>query len=89
MEIYIGKTSGFCNGVKFAVNKAKEVAGQNDKIYCLGEIVHNKQVVTKLENSGVITVENIEDVPDGESVIFRAHGEAKKYMIEQTKRILK
>lgn len=78
MEIYIGKTSGFCNGVKFAVNKAKEVAGQNDKIYCLGEIVHNKQVVAKLENSGVITVESIEDVPDGESVIFRAHGEAKK-----------
>lgn len=78
MNIYIGKTAGFCNGVKTAVDKAKEIVQKNEKVYCLGEIVHNRQVVEKLENSGMITVNDIEEVPDGETVIFRAHGEAKK-----------
>ena len=78
MNIYIGKTAGFCNGVKTAVDKAKEIVQKNEKVYCLGEIVHNRQVVEKLENNGMIIVNDIEEVPDGETVIFRAHGEAKK-----------
>lgn len=78
MKVYIGKTSGFCPGVKNAVDKAKDVTDEKKKIYCLGEIVHNKQVVKDLENNGMITIDNIEEVPDGEKVIFRAHGEAKK-----------
>ncbi len=78
MEIYIGKNSGFCNGVKIAIDKAKEIVSKEDKVYCLGEIVHNKQVVEELEKEGMITVQNIEEIPDGQTVIFRAHGEAKK-----------
>ncbi len=78
MEVYIGKTSGFCPGVKIAIDKAKSATTEKKKIYCLGEIVHNKQVVKSLEENGMITIDNIEDVPDGEKVIFRAHGEAKK-----------
>lgn len=78
MKIYIGKTSGFCNGVKIAVDKAKQITSEKNKIYCLGEIVHNRQVVKSLENDGMITVDDIEEVPNGEIVIFRAHGEAKK-----------
>lgn len=78
MEVYIGKTSGFCPGVKIAIDKAKAATAEKKKIYCLGEIVHNKQVVKSLEDNGMITIDNIEDVPDGEIVIFRAHGETKK-----------
>lgn len=78
MEVYIGKTSGFCPGVKNAVDIAKDATAEKKKIYCLGEIVHNKQVVKSLENNGMVTIDNIEEVPDGEKVIFRAHGEAKK-----------
>lgn len=78
MEIYIGKTAGFCPGVKVAIDKAENVVFDRDKIYCLGEIVHNKQIVNELESNGMITVQNIEEIPDGEEVIFRAHGEAKK-----------
>lgn len=78
MEVYIGKTSGFCLGVKIAIDKAKAATAEKKKIYCLGEIVHNKQVVKSLEDNGMITIDNIEEVPDGEIVIFRAHGEAKK-----------
>lgn len=78
MEVYVGKTSGFCNGVNIAVEKTRKATLENKKIYCLGEVVHNRQVVESLEKEGMITVNNIEDIPDGENVIFRAHGEAKK-----------
>lgn len=78
MELYIGKTAGFCPGVKNAVDKAIEATFSGNKIYCLGELVHNQQVVNSLEARGMVTVNSIEDIPDGENVIFRSHGEAKK-----------
>ena len=76
MEIVVGKFAGFCNGVKYAVTKAEEESAKG-KVYCLGELVHNRQVVKKLENNGMITVNSIEEVPDGETLIIRAHGEAE------------
>ena len=77
MEVVVGKLAGFCKGVENAINKANKEL-EDKKVYCLGEIVHNKQVVEKLENKGMITVNHIEEIPDGEITIFRAHGEAKK-----------
>ncbi len=77
MEVIVGKLAGFCKGVEHAISSA-EKALETKKIYCLGEIVHNKQVIEKLENKGMITVQNIDEIPNGETVIFRAHGEAKK-----------
>lgn len=74
MEIVVGKNAGFCAGVGFAINRAEELLSQGE-IYCLGEIVHNKQVTQKLENQGMKTVESIEEIPDNSRVIFRAHGE--------------
>lgn len=79
MEIIIGKTAGFCFGVENAVTGVKNILNENNgKKYCLGELIHNEQVVESLEKSGMITVENLEDIPSGENVIFRAHGEAEK-----------
>lgn len=77
MEIIIGKTAGFCYGVRRAVESAeKDVANSNEKIYCLGEIVHNKQVVEELEEKGI---EFIEDINDADSTtIIRAHGVAQE-----------
>ena len=74
MEIVIGRTAGFCAGVNYAVKMAEENI-KNEKIYCLGELVHNGQVINKLEKKGMITVDNIEKVPNNSKVIFRAHGE--------------
>ena len=77
MEIIIGKTSGFCAGVLNAVTKSeKELEKEKGKIYCLGELVHNKQVVERLENKGLITIENIENAD--KKTIIRAHGVAKE-----------
>ena len=51
MEIIVGKTAGFCYGVKRAVNGSIEELenSKNQKTYCLGELVHNKEVVLDLE----------------------------------------
>ena len=76
MEIIVGKLSGFCSGVEYTIKKAEEILSKNDTVYCLGEIVHNEFVIEKLEKNGMITVTNIEEIPDKSKVIFRAHGEA-------------
>lgn len=79
MEIIVGKTSGFCFGVENAVNEAKKaLKNKEKKVYCLGEIIHNEQVIKSLESCGMITVDKLNDISEGENVIFRAHGEAKK-----------
>lgn len=77
MEIIIGKTSGFCHGVKNAVDKAtEEVDKSTEKVYCLGELVHNKHVTNSLQEKGLIFIENIEDAKG--KTIIRAHGVTKE-----------
>lgn len=77
MEIIVGKTSGFCAGVKNAVQKVEqELENKNQEIYCLGELVHNKQVIEKLEQKGLIFIDNIDK--KHKKVIIRAHGIPKE-----------
>ena len=86
MEIILGKTAGFCGGVLNSVKKAKEYALNNKKIYCLGELVHNKQVVDKLKEEGLILIESLKEVEDNAKVIIRAHGVAKEVYNEAQRR---
>lgn len=72
MEIIIGKTAGFCFGVKNAVDNTIEELNKGEKLYCLGELVHNKQVTEELISKGVIFIDNIEDAES--KAIIRAHG---------------
>ena len=74
MKFLVGKYSGFCAGVNHTYNKALEEV-KKGKIYCLGNIIHNEQVVNELESLGMFTVFDIKDVKDNSRVIFRAHGE--------------
>lgn len=76
MEVIIGKNAGFCYGVKRAVDGAKKELEKNKKVYCLGELVHNKEVVNSLEEKGLITIDNIEKAEG--TCIIRAHGEPKE-----------
>ena len=85
MEIIIGKTSGFCAGVLNAVTKTeKELDKENGKIFCLGELVHNRQVVEKLERKGLEILENIEEAT--KKTIIRAHGVPKNVYENAKKR---
>ena len=77
MEIIVGKTAGFCYGVKRAVEGSKEkiINNKGQEIYCLGELVHNKQVNLELEKEGLKFIENIDQVKkENSKVIIRAHG---------------
>ena len=75
MEIIVGKYSGFCNGVKYTVDKANEILENNKSIYSLGDIVHNEIVINSLKEKGLIVKDNIESIPNNSKVIIRAHGE--------------
>ena len=84
MEILVGKTAGFCYGVKKAVDVAKNENKNSKNVYCLGEIVHNKQVINDLEEQGIKFIENIEDAKG--TTIIRAHGVPKEIYEEAKKR---
>ncbi|MBI5559804.1 MAG: 4-hydroxy-3-methylbut-2-enyl diphosphate reductase [Deltaproteobacteria bacterium] len=75
MEILIAKTAGFCFGVKRAINIARKSAEDvSGEIYTLGPIIHNPQVVKKLEESSNIRARNTVGEMDGGTVIIRSHG---------------
>lgn len=74
MEILVGKWAGFCSGVQRAIKGAKETLKENDKIYCLGEIIHNPAVVNTLKQDGMEVVDDISRVPDRSKFIVRSHG---------------
>ena len=60
MEITVAKNAGFCPGVGLAVKTANELVKQGKPVYCLGEIVHNSQVIQDLENKCMVTVNTVE-----------------------------
>lgn len=82
MEIIVGKSSGFCFGVKNAIDGAKKELKHVNPVYCLGEIIHNEQVIKDLESKGLIIVDNIEEAKD--TVIVRSHG-VPKYIYDVAK----
>lgn len=75
-EIITGKNAGFCFGVKRAVDGALEKLNKKDKLYCLGEIVHNGQVVNELKDKGLVFIEDIKEAKG--TTLIRAHGVEEK-----------
>ena len=73
MEVIVGKSAGFCGGVFNSVSKTEKLLDENDKLYCLGELVHNQQVVDKLSGKGLKIIDSINNIHN-EKVIVRAHG---------------
>ena len=88
-KILLANPRGFCAGVDRAIDiveKAIEKFGS--PIYVRHEVVHNKIVVEDLKSKGVIFVDELHEVPDGERVIFSAHGVAKSVEDEAEERNL-
>lgn len=74
--IKVGKYAGFCGGVTNSVTKTEKYLSEYDNLYCLGELVHNKQVIESLEEKGLKTIDSLSEVEDNSTVIIRAHGVA-------------
>jgi len=74
MKIFVAKNAGYCFGVRDAVKLAYDTAEDNGDVYMLGHIVHNENVVEKLDEVGAKVVDSLDQVPDGKPILFRAHG---------------
>ena len=72
MKVIIAENSGFCKGVRFAVDTAMSIQDKN--VFVLGEIIHNHDVVKQIGDRGIKVVDTLEEVPGGATVIFRSHG---------------
>jgi len=81
MSVRIARNSGFCFGVKRAIKIALKTSKDNDEIVTLGPIIHNPQMVAKLESENIFKVDNIEQIK-GRPTIIRSHG-IKKEILEE------
>ena len=85
-EIVVAKTAGFCYGVKRAVQNTYAEAEKDTNTVTLGDLIHNKTVISKLSDMGVKSYESVEEIPDNSKVIIRAHGVGKKTISDLEKR---
>jgi 4-hydroxy-3-methylbut-2-enyl diphosphate reductase len=90
MKVYLGVPRGFCAGVVRAIDIV-ELALQKfgAPVYVKHEIVHNPHVVRSLEEKGAITVEDVDEIPEGANVVFSAHGSPPEDFVKATQRRLK
>ncbi|AGF49117.1 4-hydroxy-3-methylbut-2-enyl diphosphate reductase [Candidatus Kinetoplastidibacterium galati] len=89
-DITLAAPRGFCAGVKRAIAIVeKAIALYGPIVYVNHEIVHNKHVIDYFKDKGVIFVDNIINVPDGNVIIFSAHGVSKDMIAIANKKKLR
>lgn len=87
MKILLANPRGFCAGVDRAITIVKNALHKfGAPIYVRHEVVHNKYVVDELKAMGAIFVDELDEIPDGNTVIFSAHGVSKRVRDEAKNR---
>ncbi len=80
MEILLAKNAGFCFGVRRAVETAKSAVKEKRSkdpcavVYTYGELIHNRTVVEELRKEGIVPIDSLESIKEGDSVVIRSHG---------------
>ena len=76
MQVTIDKNSGYCFGVEFAIKMAEDEMENQEKLYCLGDIVHNDMEVKRLREKGLVVIDRdkLQELSNCK-VLIRAHGE--------------
>ena len=76
MQVTIDKNSGYCFGVEFAIKMAEDEMENSDRLYCLGDIVHNDMEVKRLREKGLVVIDRdqLHELSNCK-VLIRAHGE--------------
>lgn len=81
--VHLARNSGFCFGVKRAIQIAQDSARERNRIFTLGPLIHNPQMVARLKESGIQPIDDVTQIGAGETVIIRSHGvtrETLEYM---------
>ena len=90
MDVLLANPRGFCAGVDRAIEIVKRAIDTlGAPIYVRHEVVHNRYVVDDLKQRGAVFVEELDEVPDGATVIFSAHGVSQAVRAEAERRGLK
>ncbi|MDZ4122034.1 MAG: cytidylate kinase, partial [Candidatus Cloacimonadaceae bacterium] len=79
MIIRLAKHSGYCFGVKRAITSALDAANLHQKVFTIGPLIHNPQIVEHLQKLGIEVATEIDKVKDS-TVIVRSHGICKEEM---------
>ncbi|MDE5896761.1 MAG: 4-hydroxy-3-methylbut-2-enyl diphosphate reductase, partial [Clostridia bacterium] len=87
MQVFVAENCGFCHGVKQAVDTALSVPAENT--FVLGELIHNEDVVARISERGIQTVNGLDEVPDGATLLIRSHGVGKDVYKECTARAIR
>ena len=84
MKVTVAAHAGFCFGVRRAIEDAQRLLDQGIRLYTLGPVIHNPQVVAQLEARGAVRIDSVDQAPPGSDVLIRAHG-APRAVIEALK----
>jgi 4-hydroxy-3-methylbut-2-enyl diphosphate reductase len=79
-EVRIARRTGFCYGVREAIDAARISAAEGKKTHTLGQVVHNEGVISQLREQGIASVKELDEVDEGAAVVIRAHGVTPEVM---------
>ena len=79
-QVRVARRTGFCYGVREAIDHARTSAAEGKETLTLGQTVHNEGVISDLRARGIRTVESLDAVEPGTSVVIRAHGVTPEIM---------
>lgn len=81
MEVIVAESAGFCYGVSRALNTVLKAAESREKpMFTLGPLIHNPQVIERLESSGIRTVSDPSEIPPGSIIVMPSHGVSEAVM---------
>jgi 4-hydroxy-3-methylbut-2-enyl diphosphate reductase len=73
-EVRIARRTGFCYGVREAIDAARIAAAEGKVTHTLGQVVHNEGVIAQMREEGIRSVKELDEVEEGSAVVIRAHG---------------
>jgi 4-hydroxy-3-methylbut-2-enyl diphosphate reductase len=79
-EVRIARRTGFCYGVREAIDAARIASAAGKATHTLGQVVHNEGVISQLRAEGIASVSTLDDVQEGAAVVIRAHGVTPEVM---------
>lgn len=75
MQVEVAKSAGFCFGVKRSIDLIEKTLAAKKPVFLLSQPIHNPVVIEGLKQQGAKVIESLSEVPDGATVVIRAHGE--------------